>query len=185
MSRLVVPCAFVCLILAVPSPARDAEAKPSKVSLAVVKFARDHVGKKVGDGECTGLAIKALESVGAKTTYDFGVNGLDKDYKWGTLVKDHAEAQPGDIVQFRDVETVTKTVTKTATGTTTRTMTREYPHHTAIIARNLGKGKYEVYEQNAGGSETTEVERKKVRENPLDLSGKTKGTVWIYRPVRK
>ena len=126
-----------------------------------------------------------LKSVGAKTTYDYGISGLDKDYKWGTLVKDPADARPGDIIQFRDVVTVTKTVTKTAAGTTTRTMTRDYPTTRRSSRRTSARGKSEVYEQNSGGSETSEVERKKVRENPLDLAGKTKGTVWIYRPVKK
>ena len=184
MSRLLAACLGLG-ILAASTAAQEGEAKPSKMNLKIVKFARAHIGKKVGDGECTSLAIAALKSVGAKTTYDLGISGLDKDYKWGRLVKDHADAQPGDIVQFRDVVTVTKTVTKTATGTTTRTMTRNYPHHTAVIAKNLGKGKFEVYEQNAGDAGATEEERRKVRENPLDLAGKTEGTVWIYRPVRK
>ena len=184
MSRLLVPCAFACLVLAASSPGQEGKPKPSKLSVAVLKFARDHVGKKVGDGECTALAIAALKSAGGKTTYDFGVSGLDKDYKWGKLVKE-ADALPGDIIQFRDVVTVTKTVTKTAAGTSTRTMSRSYPHHTAVIAQNLGKGKFEVYEQNSGGAGTSEVERKKVRENPLDLAGKTEGTVWIYRAVKK
>ena len=153
------------------------EDAPDKLNTNIVKYAREHVGKKVGDGQCTALAIKALESVGAKTTHDFGVTGIDKDYKWGTEFKKLADVQPGDIVQFRDVVTVTKS----RKGTTTR----NYGHHTAIISRNLGKGKFRVYEQNSGGPDTSEDERKKVREDDLDLAGKTEGTVWIYRPVKK
>ena len=188
MSRLLIPCFVACLGFLVVSGAelegREGDA-PGKMNTGIVKYARDHVGKKVGDGECTSLAIKALQSVGAKTTYDFGVSGLDADYKWGTLVKTHADAQPGDILQFRDVVTVTKTVKKTAKGTTTSTTTRNYGHHTAILSRNLGKGKFKVLEQNSGGPNTSEVEKKKVREDDLDLAGKTSGTVWIYRPVKK
>ena len=188
MSRLLGPCAAACLtlgFLALTGFAQKENGTPGKINSGVVKFARDHVGKKVGDGECTALAIEALESVGAKTTHDFGVTGLDKDYEWGTLVKKHADVQPGDIVQFRDVVTVTKTVTKSPKGTSTRTTKRGYDHHTAVISRNLGKGKFKVYEQNSGGPDTTEVEKQKVRENDLDLAGKTSGTVWIYRPVKK
>ena len=184
MSRLLAAC-LALGVLAASTVAQDKTAAPPKMNKGIVKYAADRIGKKVGDGECTALAIAALKSVGAKTTYDYGVSGLDKDYKWGRLVKDHADVQPGDIVQFRDVVTVTKIVTKTATGTTTRTMSRDYPHHTAIVAKNLGKGKFAVYEQNAGNTGATEVERRKVRENPLDLAGKTAGTVWIYRPVKK
>ena len=183
MSRLL-PCAFACLCLpALASPAAEPEA--GKLNEGVVKFSRDRVGKKVGDGECTSLAIAALESVGAKTTHDFGVSGIDKDYEWGTPVEKPADARPGDIVQFRDLVPVTKTVTKTATGTTTRTATRNYGHHTAVIARNLGKGKFEVYEQNSGGADASEEEKRKVQKTPLDLAGKTGGKVWIYRPVKK
>ena len=184
MSRLLIPCSVACLTLglfAFTGFAQKEGDTPNKINPGVVKFARDHVGKKVGDGECTALAIEALESVGAKTTHDFGVSGLDKDYEWGTLVKKNADVRPGDIIQFRDVVTVTKTVK----GNTTRTMTRNYGHHTAVISRNLGKGKFKVYEQNSGGPNTSEVEKKKVREDDLDLAGKTEGTVWIYRPVKK
>ena len=184
MSRLLIPYTIACLALglfAFMGLAQKEGGKPGKLNLGIVKFASDHVGKKVGDGECTALAIKALQSVGAKTTHDFEVSGIDADYKWGTLVEKHADVQPGDIIQFRDVVTVTKIVR----GNSTRTMTRTYGHHTAVISRNLGKGKFEVYEQNTGGPNTTEDEKKKVRKEDLDLAGKTGGTVWIYRPAKK
>lgn len=184
MSRLLVVCLGLSL-LAASTSAQEGEAKPSKTNLKIEKFARDRLGKKVGDGECTSLAIAALKSVRAKTTYDYGISGLDKDYKWGRLLKDPAEALPGDIVQFRDVVTVTKTVTKTAEGTTTRTMTRNYPHHTAIVAKNLGKGQFQLLEQNAGEAGATEEEKRKVQQNGFDLAGKSEGKVWVYRPVKK
>jgi hypothetical protein len=184
MSRLLAAC-LALGILTASTPAREDEPKTSKMSQKIVEFARARLGKKVGDGECTSLAIAALKSVGAKTTYDYGISGLDKDYKWGRLLKDPADAQPGDIIQFRDVVTVTKTVTKTAGGTTTRTMTRNYPHHTAIVEKNLGKGKLQLLEQNAGEAGATEEEKRKVQENPFNLAGKTGGKVWVYRPVTK
>ena len=190
MSRVPVLCTFACLslgFLSVSSQGREAEDDEtiSRLNTGVLKFAQDHVGKKLGNGECTVLAIRALTSVGAKTTHDYGVSGLDKDYEWGTRVKHFTDAKPGDIVQFRDVVTITKTVIKTGRGSITHTSMRDYDHHTAIISRNLGKGKFKIYEQNAGGPDATEAEKKKVREDDLDLAGKKQGSVWIYRPVKK
>lgn len=159
-------------------------AADNELGRAVVKFARDQLGKKVGDGQCANLAVAALKTAGAKDTHDFGISGVDRDYRWGTLVERHEDVQPGDIVQFRKVTIVIKTEFKSAKGSGYRIETHRYPHHTSIIARNLGKGKFKVLEQNAGPSKS-QVERQKVQENDLNLSHLTEGKVWIYRPVKK
>ena len=184
MARVLIPCSLAVLSLC-PFAGGVQIPEGSTLNQAVVKFARDQMGKKVGDGECSTLAIKALESAGAKTTIDFGVSGLDKDYQWGTLVKDYADVLPGDVVQFRNAVTVTKTITKMGKRNVTRHTTRTYAHHTAIVATNPGRGKFKVFEQNVGGPEATEEAKRKVYEKDLDLAGLTQGTVWIYRPVKK
>jgi len=155
----------------------------NKLGLKVRKFAESHIGKKVDTGECSALAVEALKSAGAKTTYDYGVSGLDKDYKWGTLVTKHADVQPGDIIQYRDVKLVTKTTTKLPNGgIRTSTQTKVMDHHTAIITFNQGGGKFKVLEQNVGDEGP---KRKTVQEGLINLSDKISGSVWIYRPVKK
>jgi len=172
--------ATACLIAL---PAARAAEKPDDLGARVLKYAKESTGTKVGDGECATLALKALESAGAKTTADYKVTGEDGDYKWGTLVEKHADVRPGDIVQFRDVKLVSKTVTALpGGGTRTSTRTQVMGHHTAIVSANAGNGKFKVLEQNVGDDEKT---RKTVRESDLDLSAKTEGKVWIYRPVKK
>ncbi len=175
--------AIACLMAI--SAARSAE-KSDDLGAQVLKYATESVGKKVGDGECATLALKALESAGAKTTLDYGVTGEKGDYEWGTLVEKYADVRPGDIVQFRDVKIVIKTVTEVpGGGTRTSSRTQTMGQHTAVVSANAGKGKFKVLEQNAGGSNEDEKTRKTVRESDLDLNGKTEGKVWFYRPAKK
>jgi len=159
-------------------------AEPGKLGLEVVRFARSQLGKKVGNGECANLAVAALKSAGAKDTHDFGISGIDRDYRWGTPVERYEDVQSGDIVQFRNVKIVIKTTFESDKGSGYRVETRRYPHHTSIIARNLGKGRFKVFEQNAGSAKSR-AERQKVQENDLSLAHMTEGKVWIYRPVKK
>ena len=148
-------------------------------------FAKDNLGKKVDDGDCARLAVKALEAAGAKTTADFKVTGEVGDYVWGTLVEKYDDAKPGDIIQFRDVKLVTTTVVKQpGGGTQTSTRSQSMTQHTAIVSANLGKGKFKVLEQNVGPQGADEKLRKVVQENEVDLGDKTEGKVWIYRPVK-
>lgn len=173
-----------------PSPpgiaADEGSVAANKLGLKVRTFAQENLGKKVDNGECAMLAVLALEAAGAKTTSDYGVLGAGADYKWGTLVGNYEDVQPGDIIQYRDVKLVTKTLTKLpGGGTRTSTRTRTYVHHTAIVSWNQGKGKFKVLEQNVGSKGKDEAARKVVREDEIDLKDKTEGTVWIYRPVKK
>ena len=174
------------LLFAAIAPAQSAEDPADDLGAKVLKFSKDNVGKKVGDGECAALAMEALEAAGAKTTVDFGVSGAVGDYEWGTLVKDYADVRPGDIVQFRDVKIVITTVTKVpGGGTRTSTASQSMAQHTAVVSANAGKGRFEMLQQNAGAADDDDKIRKTVRESDLDLSGKTEGKVWFYRPVKK
>ena len=139
----------------------------------IVKFVKDNFGKKVGTGECADLANHALQSVGAKTSADYGVSGPDKDYIWGKLVTRYEDVQPGDVIQFRNVQTVTKIVT----GTQTRTITGVYAHHTAIVTENLGAGKFKGLQQATS--------KKLVHDFEINMGDKTQGEIWIYRPEKK
>src|SRR5262245_19398523 len=150
------------------------QADKDDLGARVRKFAHGMLGKKVGDGECATLAVRALRAAGAKTTADFRVVGPGRDYVWGRLVKSLADAKPGDVLQYRNFKITT--TTRTADGVWMSNVF--YPQHTAIVSANLGKGKLKVLEQNAEG-------KKLVQENEVDLGGKLEGKVWLYRPVRR
>ncbi len=65
----------------------------------VLQFATTHLGTVVGRGECWDLPYQALLAAHAHTPRDLG-RGL---YVWGEPVASLADAEPGDIIQFRNV----------------------------------------------------------------------------------
>ncbi|MDE0821296.1 MAG: hypothetical protein OSA95_09255, partial [Opitutales bacterium] len=83
----------------------------------MVKFCRENMGKKVGNGQCTEVARYALKSAGAQSrqkNVDFPAKG---DYVWGKSIAclettgrglketgNRKDIQAGDIIQFRDVK---------------------------------------------------------------------------------
>lgn len=165
--------------LLVPVPrsaagAADDDGTSKQLNQKVISFARAQLGKQVGRGECSNLAIEALKAARAKTTDDFGVSGLGKDYIWGKLIEKYEDGQPGDILQFRDAKLQIKVGAKGSQQLRIAVI----PHHTALIAANLGTGKFKVLEQNVNGV-------KKVQETEMDLASKTEGKFWVYRPVKK
>jgi uncharacterized protein YkwD len=163
------------------SATRDFTITAAAAGLAdrVVQFAHDRLGQTVGGGECTDLVINALQAAGARTTYDYGVSGPNADYVWGSLVLTHragdsaagfAAVQAGDVIQFRDV------VSRVSSGGSNSSWS--FPHHTAIVERNLGGGRFILLEQNVNG-------QRWVHEDTVDLLGMTQGTLWVYRPVAR
>jgi hypothetical protein len=151
----------------------------------VVAFAKKNVGKQVGDGECSALAVEALKSVGAKPFGSWKDSPGEGDYVWGSLVygfgiKDGIRSedvaigttiQPGDIVQYRDAEFQGKS----PNGGTYKASA---PHHTSVVlaVKNNGKSLV-VLEQNTNG-------RKTVGEGTIHLSDLQSGWVKVYRPVK-
>ena len=83
----------------------------------VVAFCDENLGKKVGDGECAALAVRALAKVGAAP---MGKDAPNKgDYVWGGQVAliegtrkgpqgavGLGDVRAGDLVQFRDARFV-------------------------------------------------------------------------------
>ena len=122
---------------------------------AVLAYCERHMGVQVNNGECAMLVIEAYGEVKAKSKVDSG-----DTYIWGRQLKPGEPVLPGDIAQFEK--------TKFANGFS-------YPHHTSVIRKVLGPGKFETLEQNIGG--------KTVKPGKLDLPGLKEGTVVIYRPV--
>ena len=173
-----------------PAPAAGPPAKPAPappktpaepslppINAKVLAFARGKVGEKVGDGQCTSLAIAAVREAGARR-YPFEGGG---DFVWGEPVDSFREALPGDILQFRDA------VFKGRRNVSSRrvvTWHHEYPHHTAIVAGVKDNGKLvTLLHQNVGPRGSTPEDRQKVREETLRADSlQDGGHVWIYRP---
>jgi hypothetical protein len=144
----------------------------------VVAFAREHVGRKVGNGLCTSLAVEALRSAGARATVrDPG----DGDFVWGRPVGAFREALPGDVVQFRNAVFQGK---RWVTKRRWESWSYTYPHHTAIVADVRERGRVVTMLHQNIGPDGTAVEKKQVvsettiRPESLQKGGK----VWIYRP---
>ena len=144
-------------------------------------FANNHLGQQVGDGGCYALADEALRDAGALSAPDYGKITATADYKWGKEV-DWRNAQPGDILQFRnhviEIRIDTKTVERFQDGRT-KTVTQKKieshrrPHHTAILSNNDGAGVFRVYEQHVRPPGGTQVLRQ-VQENDVQVTGSKK-----------
>lgn len=118
----------------------------------IVAFARDHEGQSVSTGECAALADAALQNAGAHDASFYGDITDDADYVWGRNIA-LKDVRPGDILQFRNYS-ITTTVQTTwqfpdgHTETSASWLINQRPHHTAIVARNLG-ATLAILEQNA------------------------------------
>lgn len=139
----------------------------------VVEFCKTHLGEKVGNGQCAGLATQALKAAGAKVR-----PGPDSpnpgDYVWGRQVYllegDPAglketgklsDVRPGDIMQYRDVKFGPR---------------RHAAHHTAVVAEvDADTRKVKVYQQNVGGKQV-------VTEGSPPLDRISEGWIRFYRP---
>ena len=167
--------------LATPTALADAE-----IASKIVQFCKDNVGKQVGRGECSDVAVQALKEAGAKPQTAFADSPNKDDYVWGELVylygknavgKDDREGalkdvQPGDIIQLRDA----MFAGKAANG---GTYTQQSPHHTSVVAEVKDKAKQVVvYEQNSNNVRV-------VMKNVYRLNDLRQGWIRIYRPVAK
>jgi hypothetical protein len=156
------------------------------VNEKVLQYAKDHVGEKVGNGQCTALAFEALRFAGAKR---FPPSGDDADYVWGKRLASLKEAKPGDVLQFRDA--VFKGKGRLPDGR--RGSWRQwFPHHTAIVSGSKNGGKVLlIIHQNFVASNKSEKSEKKddaekytVQEGAITLSElQPGGWVRAYRPV--
>ncbi|MFO0910448.1 MAG: hypothetical protein U0794_19240 [Isosphaeraceae bacterium] len=166
-----------------------ADSKPGKTGAAarrevpplntrVLTFARKQIGRAVGDGECTTLAVEALKEAGARR-FPWVPTG---DYVWGREVASFREALPGDIVQFRDAVFAGR---RPLSGMRWQTWRYEYPHHTAIVAEVREAGNVVVLLHQNVGTARARADAKRVVQQGLirPTSLQPGGRVWIYRPV--
>ena len=127
------------------------------VNERILRFATDHRGQKVGDGECWTLADEALKAAGALHP--------DTDV-WGRLSVAGESVLPGDVIQFTSV--------RLSHGGTTTNLGN--PNHTAIVEQVKAPHVYVLIHQNVDGGSP-------VKETIADLTTKLSGTFIIYRPV--
>ena len=171
-----------------------AGAPPPALGQQVVDFARQQIGQQVGDGECFALADQGLRHAGAGNAEDFGPVGNDTDYRWSSQTVNPADAQPGDIIQFRNFTINTRTDRPDGSWQTSR---EGRPHHTAVVVSNDGAGNLTLLEQNVQIGGSTGQRQKTVRQNQIPTSSGTRrdgtstitvqlsGTMVIYRPVAR
>ena len=173
----------------------------------VLAYARQRVGRQVGSGECFDLADEALRNAGASSASDYGPITPTADYVWGRRVS-RQEAQPGDIIQFRNYSMLIETETRVRVDTggggfeesfETVTETQSRGHHTAVVEAIEPSGRLNVLEQNVG----TGADRRRVQSNELFFVTRTnppqttregnvtttvrrtvtvRGQAWFYRP---
>ena len=89
---------FVALV-ALAGGLRSAEGQGKQLpdlNQKVLKFAEDHMGQQVGNGECWTLAAEALSSAGAARP---GAKGVGV-YDFGHKLEAGEGLLPGDVVQF-------------------------------------------------------------------------------------
>jgi hypothetical protein len=127
----------------------------SSVNQGVLQYAQSVVGRKIGNGQCTELAIAALQAAGARP---------NSGYTWGTQLRSVNELQPGDVVQLHDARF------EYANGS----WSASTGPHTAIVTSVQGSV-IQVLEQNISSSP--------VQAGQYDVTYMTAGRIEFYRPV--
>ena len=137
----------------------------------IVSYLNGKIGMTIGAGECWDAAENAIKEVGAARP------GSDL-YVWGSVVQ-HADLQPGDILQFSQF-----TVTVTQDDGSFEQNTFGAPRHTAIVESVNSDGSVNILQQNYGGVRSVAGMR-----NVFLTSGSagsatvtTSGSVTRYRP---
>lgn len=156
---------------------------PADLNARVLEFARDQIGRKVGDGECTSLALEAFREVGARR---FPPYGPEADYVWGEYIEEPGDVRPGDVLQFRDAVFKGRRQRVERGRVVVDFWERHFPHHTAIVDEVRDRGRVIVIlHQNTGSGDMSEEERKAVRRDTLRMSEMQGGEIWAYRPVAR
>jgi hypothetical protein len=134
--------------------------KLPELNKKIIKYVKSVIGTQVDRGECWDLANQALTRNHAK---------WDGEYQYGKPIDPKKDdVLPGDLIQFKNVKVTYKVG---------NTIYKEImAHHTAIVYKVLGPGKFEIAHQNNGFS------GRKVGISSLDISTVTKGKMYFYRP---
>lgn len=170
----------ILLIATVLCAIADDDRTPARAddpNAVVLEFAKARLGEKVGDGECSSLAMAALRDLGIRPRF------TSEGVKWGRARERVDDAQPGDILQFTNAQFVHKRKDRNRTSTQTYT----FAQHTAIVSavkKVRGKTLLTILHQNAGFAGDSDERRRKVSEWTLDLADLTTGELTAYQPSR-
>ena len=104
----------------------------------LVTYLNNRLATTIGNGECWTAADSAIREIGAARP------GSDL-YVWGSVVQ-HADLQPGDILQFSQF-----TVTVTQDDGSWAQQSFGAPRHTAIVESINSDGSVNILHQNYGG----------------------------------
>ncbi len=159
--------ALVLVMLAGPGPSLGDD---------IAACARSRLGQKVGNGECTSLAVEALRHCGARQPDPAA--GV-----WGQPLSSLRDVQPGDIVQLEGAVFVQQ---RARDGGGVITRTTRYPHHTPVVERVRKRGSDPVLvilHQNARAAGSAGDELKIVRQGTFDLATKRAGKITAYRAL--
>jgi hypothetical protein len=158
------------LLTALPAAKGDS-ANP--LNRRVLQYCNENLGKRVGNGQCAGLAAQALRHAGARPRAAKGYPAWN-DYVWGKqvcLIEGSTDGtrvtsgslddvQPGDIAQFSQV----------------RFIAMHAAHHTAVVdyitPKRLG-----LISQNGGGDRGV-ISKGSVRVDKL-----SQGWIRFYQPL--
>lgn len=173
---------FACALV-FDEPKRPESPRVPGTGEQIAAFARERIGTKVGNGQCTSLVVDALRSVEAECCPS--PNDGD-DYVWGKLIEKRAEAQAGDIIQFTDL-VLSGRRKEERKGKTVRVLYRtKYAHHTAIVEAIRDEGReIAVLHQNVGPEDASDDERQRVQRSTIRAGDLKSGTMKIYRPIAR
>jgi hypothetical protein len=136
------------------------------LNVKVVKFAEEHKGKQVGNGECWTLAAEALTNAGAQRPGADGVGVLIFGRKLGAK----EGILPGDIAQFVNAEFVHKDPAGKAPPVTV-----VFPTHSGIVSKVVGKDITMLHQNFTGSKNVTTIQ--------FNLADRTGGQVDFFRPL--
>lgn len=180
--RWICPTMAAAVLVLVMRTTIDAAGDIPPLNRAVVSYAQERLGQKIGSRACTELAMAALGEAGACRE---PTPGDDGEHVWGTFVEARSEIQPGDVLQFRDaVFRGRRRVVREGVVVMQRTR-RRFPNHAAIVEEVRDRGRVLVIlHQNAGPEDAPEAERRLVRRDVLRMAELQRGG-WVkaYRPV--
>lgn len=158
---------------------------PTNLNAALVHFCRSYLGRQLGNGQCSELAMIGLPAIGAR---------MDLSNQWGIPVCNYGAAggrrtlqvggagsvrgnsrrvniKAGDLIQYENV--------KFERNWNGGYSVREYPHHTSVIEQVSRDGNtIKVLEQNVNGTQF-------IVETVLYLPDQTEGIMRITRPVAR
>lgn len=160
----------------------DRDADLPTANQAILTFARERVGAKVGDGTCSDLAHAACKQAKISPRYEEGDDGVN--IVWGEPVARRAEYLPGDILEFRDVALSGRRRVWRDGKAAVLSYQIKMAHHTAIVDEVRDKGRVlVVLHQNFGAEDEAEESRRRVRRDTIRVADLKSGTIQAFRPT--